>query len=82
MKFSDFFRADSPLSSTRLGTIGSIILFIPCFVASWTWLSLSKGALQEIPNSVMVFLTVLITGKIAGALVEAGTKILGNKPDA
>jgi hypothetical protein len=73
MKFSDFFREDSPYSSMRLAAIGSTILFIPCFIFLWTWISYWSFRLTPIPDSVMWFLGVLLGVKTA----QKGVEVLG-----
>jgi hypothetical protein len=74
MKFSDFFREDSPYSSMRLAAVGSTILFVPCFVFLWTWLSYWNRELTVIPDSVMWFLGVLLGVKT----LQKGVEVIGS----
>ena len=74
MAIREFFSEDSKLSSMRLATVGTIVLFVPVFVVAWAYSSFTNSTLTEIPTSVVWLLGVLLTGKVFQKGVEAFKK--------
>lgn len=57
-------------SSNRLIITAAFWLFFPAFSAAWTYLSFSKGELQDIPGGVDMMIGILLVGKALSKGVE------------
>ena len=59
----NFLKKNSPYGTMSVLVVFVTVLFFIPFVSLWTWFSISKGVLQEIPDNVVWLITVLIGGK-------------------
>jgi hypothetical protein len=66
LKIMQFFKENSSLSSMR----GVMITWCMGVLGVWGYLSLDKGALMEIPESVVFLVGILVTGKYLQKGVE------------
>lgn len=53
MKIFDFLRDDSPYSTMRVTVFLIQVLFFPCFVYTWTYLSITKQMIMNVPDGVI-----------------------------
>jgi hypothetical protein len=80
-KLFSFLKDDSPYSTMRTAVMLTIGLFIPAFVYQWTDISAKAQRLQDIPESVMWLLGVLLSGKVIQKGIEVAQNIISQKKE-
>jgi len=78
MRIKDFlksiFSEDGNLSSMRIGTIGFMLFVMPVVFGVWLYLSISKGEMLPLPESIVVLYGIALSGKIGQKYVESKGK--------